>query len=121
MVRPLAVALPVVVGAAAGAASYLLGSTAPGLTAAVAASYAVATALALRHPDVVYEEGTPVWTVGRWSGASTAFVLAVALVGIGPALPVSGEARLSLRLLVLGVGFAMWAFGVAYARAKDDV
>ena len=120
MTRRLAAVLGVAVGAAAGAASYTLGSTAPGLTAAVAASYAVTTALAVRHPDVVYEEGTAVWEVGRWSGASTAFVLAVALFGVGPALSIPGEVRLSLRLLVLGVGFAMWVFGVAYARGKAE-
>jgi hypothetical protein len=90
MTRRLAAALPVAVGAAAGAASYTFGSSTPGLTAAVAASYAVTTALA------------------------------VALFGVGPALPVAGEVRLSLRLLVLGLGFAMWVFGVAYARAKAE-
>jgi hypothetical protein len=118
MGRPLAGLVTGVVGASAGAVSHTLGSTDPRLTAAVAVSYALTTALALRHPDVVYERDVPVWAVGRWSGASTAFVLAVALLGVGPTLPVSGDLRFSLQLLVLGVGFAMWIFGVAYARAK---
>jgi hypothetical protein len=43
-----------------------------------------------------------------------------AVLGVGPALPVPGEVRLSLRLLVLGVGFAMWVFGAAHARAKAE-
>lgn len=111
---------PVLAGGLVGAASYVFGSSDPGLTAAVAGSYAVAAGLAARHPDVVYEEGVAVWAVGRWSGASTAFVLLAAFVGVGWTLPIEPGLRVSLQLLVLGVGWAMWVFGVAYARAKAE-
>jgi peptidoglycan/LPS O-acetylase OafA/YrhL len=118
MNRVLAWFLPLAIGAAFAAASCAFGSTDPGLTAAVGASSAVAVGLAVRHPDVVYEEGTTLREVGRWSAASTAFVLAAAVFGVGWTLPVGPDLQLSLRLLVLGVGYAMWVFGVAYARAK---
>jgi hypothetical protein len=118
--RRVATALAVLTGGAAGGVSYGFGSTDPGLTAAVAASYAVAGWLTVSHPDTVYEEGVGVWEFGRWSGASTALVLGVTLFGVGPTLPVEPGVRLSLRLLVLGAGYAMWLFGVAYAREKAD-
>jgi hypothetical protein len=117
--RPVAVLLAVSAGAVAGGVSYVLGSTDPGLTAAVAVSYAVAAGLTARHPDTVHEEGVAVWEFGRWSGASTALVLAAALFGVGPTLPVDPDLRLSLQVLVVGVGYAMWLLGVAYARAKS--
>jgi hypothetical protein len=118
--REFVVLLVVAAGAVAGGASHRFGTTDPGLTAAVAVSWAVAAGLSLRHPDTIYEEGVAVWEFGRWSGASTALVLGVAVFGIGPTLPVGDGVRFSLRALVLGAGYAMWLFGVAYARAKAD-
>jgi hypothetical protein len=106
-----------VVGIAAGATSHVLGAAVPSLTAGTVASYAVLTRLAATHPDVVHEEGVAVWRVGRWSGVSTAFLLAVVLFALG-ALPVGARLRLSLGILVFGVGWAMWVLGVAYARRK---
>jgi hypothetical protein len=56
--------------------------------------------------------------VGRWSGLAVGLLLAVALFGVGPTLPVEPDVRFGLQVLVLGVGYAMWLLGVSYARAK---
>lgn len=108
------------VGTLACGVSYLVGTTDPLLTASVGLSYAVLARLTIAHPDVVYEEGSSAWAVGRWSGLATGFVLLVVLLGLGPTLPVEDDLRLSLQLLVFGAGWAMWVLGVAYARAKAD-
>ena len=110
--------LACVVGAAAGGASYALGSTNLLLTGTVALTYTAGTRLSVAHPDVVYEAETPVWTVGRWSAGMIALVCIGAFFGVNPFLAVDGGLRLSLQLLVVGVGYAAWVFGVAYARAK---
>lgn len=60
MRRTLRILAPVFAGGFVGAASYVFGSSDPGLTAAVAGSYAIAAGLATRHPDVVYEDGVAV-------------------------------------------------------------
>jgi hypothetical protein len=110
--------VPAVVGALVGAASYVVGSTDPLLTGSIVLSYAVLARLAIRHPDIVYEEHSSAWAVGKWSGLSAGFVLLVAFVGVGSYLPIPAGLGLSLQILVIGAGWAMWALGVAYARAK---
>jgi hypothetical protein len=110
--------LAVVVGLVAGGVSYWLGSTDPVLTATLVLTYTVGTRLSLHHPDIVYEADSPAWAVGKWSGAATAVVLVAAFFGVNQALAVADGLRLSLQLLVVGVGYTAWAFGVAYARAK---
>lgn len=106
------------VGALAGGSSYLFGSKALLLTATVALSYALLARLAIRHPDIVYEETSPTWTVGRWSGLSAGFIFVVAFFGVSTTLPIADALQLSLRILLFGAGWAMWALGVAYAREK---
>ena len=106
------------VGALAGGSSYFFGSNAPLLTATVALSYALLARLAIRHPDIVYEETSHTWTVGRWSGLSAGFIFAVAFFGVSTTLPIADGLRLSLQILLFGAGWAMWALGVAYAREK---
>jgi hypothetical protein len=118
MHRALHLLVAIVVGGVVGAVSHTVGASRPLVTASVVVSYALLTALALQHPDVVYEAGTPAWTVGRWSGLSAGFVLLVAFFGVGTTLPLGDDLRLSLQILVLGAGWAMWTLGVAYARAK---
>jgi uncharacterized membrane protein YgaE (UPF0421/DUF939 family) len=115
--RALAWLVSLAVGALLGTVSYLLGSSNPWVTASVVAAYAVTVRLAFLHPDVVYEEGVAVWEVGRWSAVSSAFVLVLALAVMW-AFPVDSGLGFSLALLTVGVGYAMWVFGVAYARAK---
>jgi hypothetical protein len=110
--------VPAAVGALAGGASYLVGSTDPLLTGSVVLSYAVLARLAIAHPDLVYEEGSGTWEVGRWSGLSTGFILLVAFLGLSTTLPIDSGLRLSIQILLFGAGWAMWALGVAYARAK---
>jgi hypothetical protein len=90
----------------------------PLLTAGIAVSYVAVARLSLAHPDTVYESDVPVWAVGRWSGLAVGLLLAVALFGVGPTLPVEPDVRFGLQVLVLGVGYAMWLLGVSYARAK---
>jgi hypothetical protein len=113
--------VPAVVGALVGAGSYVVGSTAPLLTGSIVLSYAVLARLAVAHPDIVYEEGSRSWTVGRWSGLSTGFILLVAFLGLSTTLPIESGLRLSIQILLFGSGWAMWALGVAYARAKAGV
>jgi hypothetical protein len=113
--------VPAVVGGLAGAVSSLVGSANPLLTGSITLSYAVFARVAIAHPDIVYEEGSGVWAVGRWSGLSGGFVLLVAFFGVGTTLPIEGGLRLSLQILLLGAGWAMWALGVAYAREKAAV
>jgi hypothetical protein len=97
--------------------THLLAGPGLALTAALAASYAAVVRLSLAHPDTVYEPGTPAWTVGRWSGLSVGFLLAVAVVApLG--LPAAPGPRFTLRLLLVGAGYAMWLLGISYARAK---
>jgi hypothetical protein len=107
------------VGGLAGLGSYALGTQSPTVAACVGISFAVVVLLSARHPDTVYEAGAGRgFRYGRWSAASTAFLLGVAVVGLGPWLPIAPGLRLSLGLLVVGSGYAMWLFGVSYARAK---
>ena len=108
----------ITVGALAGAVSYVVGSTEPLLTGSVVLSYAVLARMAVRHPDIVYEADGSTWEVGKWSGLSAGFVHLVAFVGVGTTLPVPDGLGLSLQILVIGAGWAMWALGVTYARAK---
>jgi len=110
--------LGAVVGLVAGGVSYWLGSTDPVLTGTLVVTYTVGTRLSLLYPDMVYEADSPAWAVGKWSGAATAMVLVAAFFGVNQSLPIPDGLRLSLQLLVLGVGYTAWAFGVAYARAK---
>ena len=110
--------VPAVVGALAGAISYVVGSTDPLLTGSIALSYGAFARVAVHHPDIVYEEGSAAWAVGRWSGLSAGFVLLVAFLGVGTNLPIPSGVGLSLQFLVIGAGWTMWALGVAYARAK---
>jgi hypothetical protein len=42
-------------------------------------------------------------------------------VGVGWTLPTESGLRVSLQLLVLGVNWAMWVFGVACTRAKVEL
>ena len=107
------------VGGVAGLASHALGAQHPAVTVCVGVSFAVVVVLSARHPDTVYEAGAGGFRYGRWSAASTAFLLGIAVVALGPWLPVAPGLRLSLGLLVAGSGYAMWLFGVSYARAKD--
>jgi len=110
--------LACVVGTAVGGVSYAFGSTNLLLTGTVALTYAAGTRLSVAHPDVVYEEQTPVWTVGRWSAGMIALVCIGAFFGVNPFLAVDGGLRFSLQMLVVGSGYTAWVFGVAYARAK---
>jgi hypothetical protein len=107
---------PLVAGVAGGI-SYVFGTADPLVTASVAVSYAVVVVLSARHPDTVYEEGIGT-RYGPWSAVATGFLLLAALSGVNPWLPIDDGLRLSLGLLVVGVGYAMWLFGVSYARAK---
>jgi len=118
MDRALAWLVSALVGIGVGAGSHLLGAGDPLLTAAVVGSYALVVRLSLLHPDTAYEEGTAVWAVGRWSGASIGFLVAAVVLGVGPTLPVAPAVRRNLQVLLFGVGYAMWLLGVAYARAK---
>jgi hypothetical protein len=113
----LAVVFAPVVAAVAGGLSYALGSTNPLLTAGIAVSYATVVALSARHPDTVYEEDLGM-RYGPWSAAATGFLLLLTLSGLNPWLPMANDLRFSLGLLLLGIGYAMWLFGVSYARAK---
>jgi hypothetical protein len=113
--------VPAAVGALVGSGSYLVGSTEPLLTGSVVLSYAVLARLAIAHPDIVYEKGSGTWEVGRWSGLSTGFILLVAFLGLSTTLPLESGLRLSIQILLFGAGWAMWALGVAYARAKAVV
>lgn len=106
------------VGVVVGAATALLTDADLPLVAAIVVSYAAVVRLSVRHPDTVYESGVPAWAVGRWSGLSIAFLLGVAFLGLGPALPAALDVRFALQLLVLGAGYAMWLLGISYARAK---
>lgn len=118
MQRAFAWTAALTVGTLAGAGSHLVGHADPVLTASVGVTYAVLARLAVSHPDIVYEEGSPAWAVGRWSGLSTGFVLFVTLVGVGTTLTIGDDLRVSLQILVFGAGWTMWALGVAYAREK---
>ena len=113
----LAAVLAPVVAALTGSFSYLVGAADPLLAASVGVSYAAVVVLSARHPDTVYEEGTGI-RYGPWSAAATGFLLVVTITGVNPWLPLDAGLRLSLGLLVVGVGYAMWLFGVSYARAK---
>lgn len=118
--RPRAWLASAAVAAAAGAGSALVG-TADGLAVATAASVGIVARLSLAHPDTLYAPDVAWWRVGPWSAASTAVLLAVALLAVQP-LPISAVERLRVGLLVLTAGYAMWLLGIAYARAKaaDD-
>jgi len=107
-------------GGAVASGVYRFGSPDLALAAAVAASYTAVVRLTLVHPDTAYESNVPVLAVGRWSGLSTGFLLAVVVFGVAPTLPLDNDLRLGLRVLVLGAGYAMWLFGVSYAREKND-
>lgn len=50
------------------------------------------------------------WRSNRWRIGGTSFMLVLAVFALGPAVPVSGDVRLAVQLLVLGVGMM---FGVA--------
>ncbi len=108
------------VGGVVAGGVYRFGSPDLALAAAVAASYIAVIRLTLSHPDTAYESGVPVLAVGRWSGLSAGFLVAVVVFGVAPTLPLENGLRLSLRVLVLGAGYAMWLLGVSYARAKAD-
>ncbi|MFC7132297.1 MULTISPECIES: hypothetical protein [Salinibaculum] len=122
MDRRLAWVLAAAVGGLAGGLSYTVGAPDPSLTAGVVLSYGAVVVLSARHPDTVYQEGVGRvgFRYGFWSAAATAFLLLVALLGVGPWVPVDAGLRVSLGLFVLGAGYAMWLFGVSYARAKGD-
>lgn len=104
---------------AAGAVSYAVGSPNRLLTLSVGVTYAAVVVLSARHPDTVYGDGSGVG-YGPWSAAATGFLLLLTVSGINPWLPVGNGLRFSLGLLVVGVGYAMWLFGISYARAKAD-
>jgi len=118
--RATAWAVSLTAGTAVAAGVYRFGAPELALAAAVAASYTAVVRLTLLHPDTAYESGGPVLTVGRWSGVATGLLVAVVLFGVGPTLPLENDLRLGLQVLVLGAGYAMWLFGVSYARAKAE-
>ncbi len=107
-----------VVGAAIGGGSYVFGASAPLLAGSIAVCYGAVVVLSARYPDTVYdEEIVGGFRYGPWSAAATLFLLCVTVGTVGP-LAIADGLRLSLAVLLLGVGYAMWLFGVGYARAK---
>lgn len=61
-------------------------------------------------------------TAGSLVGGATfaALVTLGAFFGVGPSLPLSAELRLTLGLLVVGVGYASMTLGEAMASARAD-
>lgn len=115
--RPALVA--VAVGSAGTVLSWLLVAQ-PQLALVTGVSFAVVTRLTFSHPDTVYEpdrSGAPVG-VGRWSGALAGFVAFVTVLAV-TGLSVSAATAAGVALGLVGVCYATWLLGVAYARAKD--
>lgn len=118
MARALVWVVTLAIGAVAAGVSWVLGGSKPAMVAATGVSYAVVARLTARYPDTLYESGVAPYRVGRWSGLAGLFVVGVTgLAVVGLHLP--PDYRLSVGLLVIGVGYASWLFGVAYARAKE--
>ena len=64
--------------------------------------------IARQHPSHTTGEG---WRDKRWTGLSTGLITLAALIGVGPALPISPDLRLGLGFLIIGVGFVGYTAG----------
>jgi len=100
-----------VLGVVVGAGQYwLVGDV--GLAVVTGVLWAAGLLLTLRVGRLYPSHATgETWRDKRWTGLSVGLITLAALVGVSPTLPVTGELRLGLGLLVLGAGFAGYVSG----------
>jgi len=100
-----------VLGVVVGAGQYwLVGDV--GLAVVTGVLWAVGLLLTLRVGRLYPSHATGErWRDKRWTGLSVGLITLGALVGVSPTLPVTGELRLGLGLLVLEAGFVGYVSG----------
>ncbi|WEL21026.1 sterol desaturase [Halorhabdus sp. BNX81] len=100
-----------VVGAVIGVGiHWLVGQILLAVVTAVTWVTAFGLTLHIRRAYPAFSSGES-WADKRWTGLAVAVVTLAALIGAGPALPVSADVRFVLGLLVLGASVTAYSAG----------
>ncbi|ACV12778.1 sterol desaturase family protein [Halorhabdus utahensis DSM 12940] len=99
---------------------WLVGRVTLAVVTGVTWTAALGVTLHIRRAYPAFSTGES-WGDKRWTGLAVAVVTLAALIGAGPALPVSADFQFALGLLVLGASFTAYMAGTLAVLDRVDV